>query len=52
MIVRPLRASALIALLSLGVAAPLPARGEDASADAWWAHVAALANDGMEGRLT
>ena len=43
-------ASALIALtaqsLSAGPVGPVDARGK-----AWWAHVEALANDGMEGRM-
>ena len=43
------------ALLCLLLALPIPAQSANLAADAatqWWADVSALADDGMEGRLT
>lgn len=43
----------LLAISGLAVAAPAqPPAPSQARIDAWWAHVEAIANDGMEGRLT
>lgn len=49
------RRLALPTLAALTLAAPLsagPAEPSAARIDAWWGHVEAIANDGMEGRLT
>ncbi|HEX4637256.1 MAG TPA: hypothetical protein VH189_13810, partial [Rhizomicrobium sp.] len=39
-------------LLCLALGWPLKALADSAAATQWWADVSALANDGMEGRLT
>ncbi|WCT71848.1 M28 family metallopeptidase [Sphingomonas naphthae] len=41
-----------VALLLTTAAGALAAQAPASRGDAWWAHVEALANDGMEGRLT
>ena len=41
----------LIVALVLSTAS-IVVRGDDATSKRWWAHVQALANDGMEGRTT
>jgi Zn-dependent M28 family amino/carboxypeptidase len=53
-----LRPASFFALVALIAAPQLPAQGrpvtpaDQAAGDAWWAHIKALADDGMEGRLT
>ncbi|HXB52605.1 MAG TPA: hypothetical protein VNU69_07570, partial [Rhizomicrobium sp.] len=41
-----------VLLFCLPLLSPLPALADSAAATQWWADVSALANDGMEGRLT
>jgi hypothetical protein len=41
----------LIVALVLSTAS-IVVRGDEATSKRWWAHVQALANDGMEGRMT
>lgn len=51
----PLRHLALPILASLAFISPAdagPAEPSQARIDAWWSHVEAISNDGMEGRLT